>query len=116
MPGFDRSGPMGDGPMTGGRRGLCSPANADVRTPFIGRYGYGRGMGFGYGFRGGYGPGRGIRRGFRGGFAWHPPMYEPEYSADQTSEIDFLKAEADSMKTALDTINRRIVELEKSSE
>lgn len=24
MPGYDRTGPMGKGPMTGGQRGLCS--------------------------------------------------------------------------------------------
>jgi len=116
MPGFDRSGPMGVGPMSGGRRGLCSPVNSDIRTPFIGRNKYGRGMGFGYGFRGGFGFGRGFRRGFGRGFGGYPPEYGPTDPADPTSEIDFLKAEADSMKAALDTINRRITELEKFAE
>ena len=59
MPGYDKSGPMGAGPMTGGRRGLCNPANTGTGAQFAGSYGYGRGMNFGRGFRGGYGPGRG---------------------------------------------------------
>ena len=28
MPGFDRTGPMGAGPMSGGARGRCNPAMA----------------------------------------------------------------------------------------
>ena len=115
MPGFDRSGPMGAGPMTGGGRGLCTPANANIGAPFAGRDGYGN-MGFGSGFRGGYGPGRGLRRGFCRGFGWYPPVYGSMVPADETSEINVLKAEADSMKNALETISRRIAELEKSSE
>ena len=116
MPGFDRTGPMGAGSMTGGRRGLCNPAYAGIGAPFSGRYGYGRGMGFGYGFRGGCGFGRGFRRGFGRGFAGYPPVSQPAYPMDQTSEINMLKAEADYMKDALDTINKRIDDLEKSSE
>ena len=116
MPGFDRSGPMGAGSMTGGRRGLCNPANANMGIPFAGRYGYGRGMGRTYGFRGGYGTGRGIRKGFCRGFGWYPPVYESMFPTNQTSEINMLKAEADSMKNVLEAINQRIAELEKSSE
>lgn len=116
MPGFDRSGPMGEGPMTGGRRGLCNPANAGIGAPFFKSYGYGRGMNFGRGFRGGFGPGRGIRHGFYRGFAWYPPVYGPAYSIDQKSEVDMLKAEADYLKNTLDAINKRVEELEKSSE
>jgi hypothetical protein len=112
MPGFDRSGPMGAGSMTGVRRGFCNPGRSAIERPVSRGYGFGAG----YGFRGGYGPGRGVRKGFCGGFAWYPSMYEPGYPTDQTSEMNMLRAEADSMKTALDTINKRIVELEKSSE
>ena len=112
MPGFDRSGPMGAGPMTGGGKGFCSPTNAEIGTRFAGRYEYGRGMGFGYGFRGGYGFGRGFRR----GFGWNPPVYGSMVPTDQTSEINMMKAEADYMKNALNEINKRISELEKSSE
>jgi hypothetical protein len=42
MPGFDRTGPRGMGPMTGGGRGFCSPWG--MGAP----YGRGRGMPYGY--------------------------------------------------------------------
>jgi hypothetical protein len=50
MPGFDRTGPMGYGPMTGGGFGRC---------------GDGRRVGFGRGAGRGYGRGRGACRRFR---------------------------------------------------
>ncbi|MBW1800313.1 MAG: DUF5320 domain-containing protein [Deltaproteobacteria bacterium] len=76
MPGFDGTGPMGWGPMTGGGRGFCSPYGMSsgfgyARGPFYGpRFGFGRGgrRGRGFGGRGigwGFGPGRGRGRGFR---------------------------------------------------
>ena len=42
MPGFDGTGPWGEGPMTGGARGYCNP----------GWGGYGRGYGRGPGYGG----------------------------------------------------------------
>ena len=54
MPGFDRTGPMGAGPMTGGARGRCNPATAATLTAYGGGYGYGRGLRLRRGFRGGY--------------------------------------------------------------
>lgn len=116
MPGFDKTGPMGAGPMTGGRRGLCGQGRAEMGRPFLGRYGFGSKKGYGYEFRSGYGLGGGFRRGFCRGFAWYPSAYGPEYPIDQPNELNTLKAEADVMKNALDSINKRIEELEKSSE
>ncbi len=77
MPGFDRTGPVGDGPMTGRRMGRCTgyglrrkDENADAPENFIddrpGRFS-GRGAGFGW-RRGGRGLGRGFQNRFRGGF------------------------------------------------
>ena len=43
MPGFNGTGPNGQGPMTGGGRGYCSTPNAGAQQP------YGRRMGRGYG-------------------------------------------------------------------
>lgn len=58
MPGFDRTGPLGQGPMTGGRRGRCV---SDADLPEVNRgAGYGRGMGRGRGA--GVGPGGRGRR------------------------------------------------------
>ena len=116
MPGFDGTGPIGEGAMTGGRRGLCRPGRAEMGRSFFGRYGFGRGKGSGYGYRSGYGPGGGFRRGFCRDFAWYPPAEGPYDSLDQTGEMNMLKAEANVMKNALYSIKKRIEELEKSSE
>lgn len=79
MPGFNQTGPMGQGPMTGRRMGRCSspettaqkqatpsPQNASNTQPgtFQGRgLGYGRGRGRG---RGGQGSGIGRQNRFGG--------------------------------------------------
>lgn len=113
MPGFDRSGPMGAGPMTGGRRGLCGrPANmADV--PAYGGLGYGRGVGFRRGGGRRFGPRRGYGRGFgRGGYGY-PYEYPADAPMEATEELNLLKSEADYMKRSMETINKRIGELEK---
>ena len=110
MPGFDRTGPMGAGPMTGGARGRCNPATAATVTAYAGGYGYGRGLGLRRGFRGGYGPGRG--RGYGRGYGGYPPAAGPAYSVDATAEMDMLKADADYLEKSMEAINNRIDELE----
>jgi len=106
MPGFDRTGPQGMGPMTGGARGMCNPQGAGQQP----LYGYGRGMAFRRGGRGGFGRFRHAGWGFGGRFA--PGGYAPA----PANEKEMLKAEAESAKAALDAINQRISELEKESE
>ena len=113
MPGFDRTGPMGAGPMTGGARGLCNPATAGTIPTYAAGYAYGRGLGLRRGFRGGYGPGVGRGRGFSRGYGWYPPAVGPVYPVDAADEMAMLKADADYLKKSLDTISRRIEELEK---
>lgn len=103
MPGFDRSGPMGAGPMTGGRRGPCGSA---AEIPVYG--GYGRGMGFRRGF--GRGRGRGAGPAF-GGYSY-PPVYGSGYPASRTDEMEMLRADADNLRQSLETIQRRLAELE----
>jgi len=90
MPGRDRRGPMGMGPMTGRGAGFCGGGRAFGGV-------FGRGMGRGMGF------GRGMGRGFFGG-AWNdvPP------EADETS---YLRAEAEALKARMESINRRLEEL-----
>ena len=62
MPNFDGTGPRGEGPMTGGKRGLC-PIPEDLRNKTVEELfneGYiGKGFFGGYGFRRGFGRGRG---------------------------------------------------------
>jgi hypothetical protein len=76
-------------------------------------FGFDRGLGFGRGFRGGFG--RGMGRAFGRRF-WNQPSYYPAYAQTPEEELNMLKAEANAVKNSLDTINRRIAELEKSSE
>ncbi|MBC8200184.1 MAG: DUF5320 domain-containing protein [Desulfobacterales bacterium] len=104
MPGFDRTGPQGLGPMTGGARGLCNPRATSYGSQFAGGFGYGRGFGMGRGY------GRGFGRGMGMGYG---PEYGPRYPLKSADEIAGLKADADYMKSSLDAISRRIEELEK---
>ncbi len=112
MPGFDGTGPMGAGSMTGGTRGFCNPAGMGYPKSF------GRGVGFGRGSRSGYGPGMGMRRGFGRGFGWcrwYPIESSTAYPADPATEINMLKAQADAMRNTLDGINRRLAKLQDES-
>jgi len=84
MPGFDRRGPEGQGPMTGRGLGDCNPDNRqnnqDAATnpdnrdiEFVRGPGFGRGLGRGFGRGLGRGFGRGCRgrgRGFFGRGRW----------------------------------------------
>ena len=111
MPGFDGSGPMGAGSMTGGARGLCNPANAGYNPQFA--RGYGRGMGLRRGFRGGAGQGMDVGAGYGRGLGFYPPAGGTFSQMTAKDEINMLKANADYMKNSLDEINKRIKELEK---
>lgn len=123
MPGFDRTGPMGGGPMTGGARGFCNPAYAGYggRALGCGR-GYGRGRGFRRGFGASPGWGRGTGQGFggRASYTAWGPAYGPAYGPFQGNpsgmspgdELQMLRNEADAIRSDLDGINKRIEELE----
>ena len=93
MPGGDRTGPLGDGPMTG------------------------RQLGYGAGYDSpGYtkGPGGGFGRGFRGrgrGFFWSRPAVAPEDMAgslSRTDELGTIKAEVWELKNTLSSILYRL--------
>jgi hypothetical protein len=110
MPGLDRSGPMGAGPMTGGRRGICGRAAGAINLPvYGGGYGYGRGMGF----RRGYGRGRGYGFGPAYGGVAYPQAYGTRYPVSKTDEMEMLRADAEAMRQSLDAIQRRLADLEK---
>jgi len=113
MPGFDRTGPMAAGPMTGGARGLCNPANAGYNPGFTEGFSYSRGLGLRRGFRGGFGPDRGCGRGFGRGYGRPSSAVGPAYPAGASDEINTLQADASYMQKSLDAINKRIEELEK---
>jgi hypothetical protein len=103
MPGFDRTGPMGQGPGTGGGFGYCG-AGAGA-----GRFG-------GFRFAGGYGCGRQSRRAFGGEFEYgrhpgfrsegyypgvYPPVSRKEERDDLMDQIAKLKADLEAMEDRL---------------
>ncbi len=96
MPGLNRRGPEGMGPMTGWGRGLCNPANRS----FFGRC---------FSALGGRGRGRGIGFGLRGWGRGRSPF---SYSGNQ--EEAALRSEAEMLKNELEAVERRISELNKT--
>ena len=114
MPGGDRTGPRGMGPMTGRGRGYCAgfaaPGYVNAGT------GWGRGMAWGRG------------RGWGSGFAWRRgPAYGPVYGMPQWApaggpwearqisreeELAYLKDQARALRDELDAIGDRVSELE----
>jgi hypothetical protein len=96
MPGFDGTGPMGMGPMTGGGRGFCSPWGIGVRRR---AYGIPRWGGYGYPYYS------------AGPFVPGAMSYAPQMSGEQ--ELGFLKQQADAFRSQLKEIEGRIQELAK---
>ena len=115
MPGFNRTGPMGFGPMTGGRRGLCDPVGSGFSPGFRGGYRVAGDYGPRHGFRFGNGFGSRRGRGFGGGYNWYQSGDDPYYSQEFLSELDRLRNEAGFMRKSLDEIRSRISEIENRS-
>jgi len=112
MPGRDRTGPSGEGPLTGRGAGFCAGGTGlrqDASATQQGApYGLGRG--------GRNARGRGLGRGYRArywmqaGPAWRT---EPDTdSLDQGEETRLLRAEAEHLRSALEAIDRRLEQLE----
>jgi hypothetical protein len=112
MPGGDRTGPVGAGPMTGRAAGYC----AGYAGP-----GFAAGPGFGLGWGGGWGRGRRWRHWYHAtglpGWARFGPApawgYGP-YARPVTreQEIESLKAQAGWLEGQLEAVNRCLGELE----
>ncbi len=124
MPGFDGTGPMGQGPMTGGGGGYCAvPVRGAAPFGF-----YGRGRGYG-------GRGRGAGRGWRhwyyatgvpgwmraqaGAPAFGGPGYGPApygygapYAVPKEEELAALKDQLDFFKSQMEDLQARIREME----
>lgn len=112
MPGFDRTGPRGQGPLTGGGRGYCGSGRAGLgdRGYGVGRggapWGGGRGRCWGGGGRGRWGGGgQGPGGGGRGG--WNRALPVPG------DEREALRAEAADMEARLQAVQARLAELDK---
>lgn len=114
MPGGDRTGPMGMGPMTGRAAGYCAGSNAPGFVnagPGWGRgfgRGLGRGWGRGFGWRVGGAPGPyyGMAQGAAPAGPWTARQITRE------EELENLKGQADVLKQELDAISGRIGQIE----
>lgn len=108
MPGFDRSGPKGIGPMTGWQRGACRATGIvdSEGAPRFGR-GQGRGLGRGLGARRGMGQqrpeGQSVVR-----VAKEAAGNEPKSTAEMAS----LKKQYQQAAELLDAISKKIELLE----
>ncbi|MFH1459416.1 MAG: DUF5320 domain-containing protein [Candidatus Omnitrophota bacterium] len=104
MPGFDGTGPRGQGPFTGGGRGYCAgyPVSGYMNSaPGRGSFGYGRGFGRGYG----RGQGFGWRR--MASYAYGVN----DFGITPRTETEFLKEQVKFMQDEIQAINQRIKEL-----
>ena len=120
MPGFDATGPMGQGSMTGWGRGRCqgdaqgTPPLSFGRGGFQGR-GYFQGRG-GRGCRRGFGAGGGRGFGPGGQFAGRGQSVGAAPVATPTSDLEALRREAEACAQNLERINARISALEAKPE
>jgi len=110
MPGGDRTGPAGMGPMTGRRAGYCV-GNAGPGTMNLG---LGRGYGGGFG----RGLGLGFRGGRRGGWATPYNRYGAPFASftgaatPPQQELASLQADVAFLRSSLESVTKRIAELE----
>ncbi|MDK2897362.1 MAG: hypothetical protein PWP04_1482 [Candidatus Atribacteria bacterium] len=129
MPGGDRTGPLGLGPMTGRAAGYCAGYSMPgYMNPIPGRGGLGFGRGWGRGF--GRGRGRGWRNRYwatglpgwdRAGYGYpafggwaYPYPYAPAPAPTSEEEAEALRQEAELLKQTLEDIQNRISALEKA--
>lgn len=102
MPGFDRSGPMGAGPMSGGMRGNCDTANLSSRGKCASGFGRGRGCRKGRSETGRFG------RDFR---AEDRVSSFTTQSTGSIDEMESLTRQTQKMDTELQRLKKRIDEL-----
>jgi hypothetical protein len=116
MPRGDRTGPFGEGPMTGRAAGYCG---GNAYAGFVSRPAAGRpGAGLGMGYR------RGGGRGVGGGFGYRHRFYAtgvpfsayagagPGPVLDRNEEMALLKSESERLQSVLESIEQRLAELE----
>lgn len=111
MPGGDRTGPMGAGPMTGRGAGYCAGANVPGGVNNIAGRGPGAGMGRGRGL------GRGVCRGLgwmgaiaAGGLLANSLWNKPS----KANEKNLLRNQADQLEETLANIKQRLSQLDEA--
>jgi len=117
MPGGDRTGPEGKGPMTGGGFGYCAGDNRPAYAAPVGGRGLGRGFGRGRGFFGRpIGLGMAWRNGRRnrGFYPESEPYYANRgYSPTVEEERSMVQSNIEMLKGDLEALQNRLTELEK---
>jgi hypothetical protein len=109
MPGYDRTGPWGQGPRSGGGFGFCGTPAQDSETD---PRGYGRGFG--------PGGGSGLQRGFRRGSCFfgrgrNAVGFGPRWAAERIQPEPAkpsLEAEAADLRRRLEAIEQRLAGME----
>jgi hypothetical protein len=109
MPGYDRTGPWGQGPRTGGGFGVCGTPAQETEANV-------RNYNWGFGRRGG----RGLQRGFRRGFCFFgrgrsAVGFGPRWAAERIQPEPakpILEAEAADLRRRLEAIEQRLAGME----
>jgi len=122
MPGFDRTGPLGQGPMTGRGLGYCNPTTRRY-LPGQPLYGLGRGgIPWGGGRGRGFGGGRGrfgaqgapyVNAGYPEYYAYPPPVYS---NITEKDEREYLENTLSGLKEDINRIQTRLDELATSDD
>jgi hypothetical protein len=100
MPRGDKTGPNGQGAMTGRKMGLCTGNSNAGYVNSTESYGFGRqGRGFGLGIRNGRGRGFGFSRGF----------------AENTNSTNPSNSENQQLRNEISKLQSRLNDLEKKS-
>jgi len=101
MPRGDRTGPAGEGPLTGRQMGYCA---GNDNPGFVNQ-----GRGYGRGFRGGFGYGGGSGPGFRHGYGNYYPGSIPEVSEKTLieNEIRILKDQLSALEERLSKMGEK---------
>jgi hypothetical protein len=106
MPGLNRTGPRGAGPMTGRQQGVCNENNRNIPRPGFRNFG-GR-FRRGFGRRAGWGGGRGW------GYRWgNPATRFPESYAADVSDETALENEVSLLKNQLSLAEKELEQLRK---
>lgn len=105
MSGFDRTGPRGQGPMTGRGLGICGEMGGFTRSRFWGLGGFGRGWRNRYLATGI--PGRALGR---AGGAYYSDLSAKERVELLQNEADYFEKELKDIRSEIDRLNRNTEE------
>jgi hypothetical protein len=116
MPGRNQTGPMGMGPMTGRRAGICAGNTGQEFTNAPSGRGFGKSFGGRRGLVGGRGwPRRGLGRAGWSRFGGYETAYavpDPYRHPDPDVEKQALASQARSLQAELDLIQKRLAAIE----